>query len=242
MIIRTAEVTLVVEDAAQALERVVKIVEREGGYVADTRQWRENDQVRATATVRVPAEKVFTVLPEIRKIALRVEKESVNGEDVSEEFSDLGAQLTNLQATEAELRQLLTTVRERTQKASDVLEVYDKLSKVRGDMDRIQGRLNFLKQMTALSTINLEFIPDSLSKPIAEPGWRPLAIAKTALRALVASLKGLAAVLIWVVVFAVPFLLVLGSLIALTRRLVWRLLRRRGPPQTEPPPQTPTIT
>lgn len=138
-----------------------------------------------------------------------------------------------------ELRQLLGTVRERTQKASEVLEVYDKLTKVRGDIDRIQGRLNFLKQMTALSTINLELIPDLLSKPIIEPGWRPLAIARTAARALVASLKGLATILIRLLVFVVPLALALAALILLGRSL-WKPFRRWRKAHGQTPPQKPT--
>jgi hypothetical protein len=224
MIVRTATLSLVVGDAADSLQAAIAVVERYGGYVGETRQWRENGQVRTAATLRIPAEKLFEALPEIRKGAIRVESESVTGQDVSEEFSDLSAQLTNLQATEVELRQLLSTVRQRTQKASDILEVYDKLANIRGDIDRIQGKMTFLKQQTAMSTIKLELIPDALSRPIAEPGWRPLAIAKTAARELVNALKGLASLVIWICVFLLPIALILAT-VALSVRLVWRRIR-----------------
>ena len=164
-------------------------------------------------------------LQEIKKGAVRVSSESVTGQDVSEEYADLGAQLANLHATETELRQLLTTVRERTQKASEVLEVYKELSKVRGDIDRLQGRVDFLKQMTAMSTINVDLIPDQLSEPFIEPGWRPIAIAKTAARSLVAALKWLGMILIWLVVFALPLGLFLAAL-AFLGRMLWTPVRR----------------
>ena len=225
MIIRTALLSLVVDDAADSLRAAIAVVERYGGYVGETRQWRDNGRVRASATLRVPAEKLFQALPEIRQRAIRVESESVTGEDVSEAFSDLSAQLTNLQATEVELRELLSTVRQRTQKASDVLEVYDKLASVRADIDRIQGKMTFLKQQTAMSTIKLELVPDALSRPIVEPGWRPLTIAKTAARELVNALKGVATVVIWIFVFLVPFALAL-AIVVLSVRLVWKLIRR----------------
>lgn len=126
MVIRTANLTLIVDNAGDSLSRIVEIVERQGGYVAETRQCRENDRLRSRATLRVPAERMDDALSEIRKQAIRVNDETISGQDVSEEYVDLGAQLTNLRATEAELRQLLTTVRERTQKAADVLDVHSR--------------------------------------------------------------------------------------------------------------------
>ena len=236
MVIRTANMILVVDNAAEYLLKVVAIVEGQGGYVADTRQWREDGQLRATATLRIPAGNLTPALQAIRKDAVRVSEESVSGQDVSEEYVDLGAQLTNLRATESELRQLLTSVRERTQKASEVLEVYKELSRIRGDIDRLQGRVDFFKQMTAMSTINVELVPDNLSEPIVEPGWRPVAVAKAAARSFVAVIKGLGAVLIWVIVFALPLALVFGLFVFLGKKL-WKPVnqwRRRRVPQ--PPP------
>src|SRR5262249_2111638 len=201
MVIRTANVSLVVENAAASLTRVVAVVERRHGYVAETKQWLEDSQVRASATLRIPADQLAPALDEIRKEAIRVSNEGITGQDVSEEYADLDAQLTNMRAAEAELRQLLGTVRERTQKASEVLDVYKELSRIRGDIDRLQGRVNYLKQMTAMSTINVELIPDQLSQPLLESNWRPLAVAKDAGRSLVSTLKWLGTVLIWLIVF-----------------------------------------
>src|SRR6476659_10203540 len=67
MIIRTASISLVVEDARDSLRSIVAAVEHQGGYVVESRQWRENGQVRATATLRIPAARLFDVLPEIRR-------------------------------------------------------------------------------------------------------------------------------------------------------------------------------
>jgi hypothetical protein len=238
-VIRTATIGLVVENAAASLTQVVAVVEGRGGYVAETKQWLEDGQARASATLRVPADQLTSALDEIRKKAIRVSNEGITGQDVSEEYADLGAQLTNLHAAEAELRQLLTTVRERTQKASEVLEVYRELSKIRGDIDRLQGRVDYLKQMTAMSTINVELIPDQLSQPLLESTWRPLAIATAAGRTLVSALKGLGTVLIWLAVFVVPMMAVL-IVLALSGKKLWEPVARwRGrQPQPSPPPST----
>ncbi|HXH39873.1 MAG TPA: DUF4349 domain-containing protein [Thermoanaerobaculia bacterium] len=225
MIIRNANMSLVVRDAANVLQKVTAMVDAKGGYVADTRQWKEREQVRASATLRVPATQLMPMLAAIRGLAIRVESESVTAQDVSQEYADLGAQLRNLQAAETELRELLKTVRERTQKASEIMEIYDEITKVRGQIEQIQGRVQYLSQMTSLSTITLELIPDVLAVPVMEPGWQPVATVKAASRSLLNSLKGVVDILIWVVLYILPLGLIFVAL-ALLVRAAWRRIRK----------------
>jgi hypothetical protein len=227
MIIRTADLSVVVTDAAQAQQSVTDTVNALGGYIADSSTWREGEQLRARMTVRVPAEKLDALLAAIKGSAVRVQQENVKGQDVTEEYSDLNAQLTNLEATEKELRTLLADVREKTQKAEDVLQVYRELTTVRGQIEQLKGRMQYLSTMTAMATANVELIPDVLAKPVVEPGWRPQETLKNAGRALVNTLKSLVDVLIWIVVVVLPVLIVIAIPIVLIVLLI-RWLRRRS--------------
>ena len=225
MIIRNANIALVVGDAAQALNRITSVVESKGGYIADTRQWKDREQVRAAMTLRVPAAQLTSILSAIRGMAVRVESENISAQDVSQEFTDLASQLRNLQSAEIELRELLKTVRVRTQKASEVMEVYSEISRVRGEIEKLQGRMQYLSQMTALSTITIELIPDVLAAPVVEPGWQPVATVKSASRALLNGLRGVADVLIWMVIYCLPFAMIFSA-IAILVRATWRRVRR----------------
>lgn len=231
MIIRTADLSLVVTDAAAAQQAIVEMVNGMGGYVADSGAWREGEQLRARLTVRVPAERLDALLAAVKELAVRVQQENVKGQDVTEEFTDLSAQLTNLEATEKELRELLAEVRQRTQKAEDVLQVYRELTSIRGEIERTKGRMQYLSTMTDLATANIELIPDVLAKPVVEPGWRPLETLKGAGRALVNALKGLVNALIWLVVYILPLLIVIAipiAAIVLAIRWLVRRARRRA--------------
>jgi hypothetical protein len=230
VIIRNATMSIVVRDAVDVLRRVSTLVENKGGYVAGTRQWKEREQVRANAVLRVPSKELYPTLAALRGLAVRVDSESVNAEDVTQEYTDLGAQLKNIQAAETELRELLRTVRERTQKAADIIEIYNEITKVRGEIERIQGRLQYLSQMAALSTITVDLIPDVLAAPVVEPGWQPVATIKTASRALVNSLKFVADALIWIVLYALP-LAILFMVLALIVRAIWRKVRQSAAPK-----------
>jgi hypothetical protein len=227
MIIRTADLSVVVTDTAQAQQAVADTVQALGGYIADSTAWREGEQLRARMTVRVPAEKLDALLAAIKAQAVRVQQESVKGQDVTEEYTDLDAQLTNLEATEKELRELLAEVRQKTQKAEDVLQVYRELTTIRGEIERVKGRMQYLSTLTAMATANVELIPDVLAKPVVEPGWRPLETLKNAGRALINTLKGLVDALIWLVIVVLPVLILIAIPIALII-LAIRWLRRRS--------------
>jgi hypothetical protein len=225
MIIRTAQVNLIVADTAAALEKLTAVIEANGGYLSGSKTWREGEQLRATLSVRVPANRLNATLAAVRLLAVRVQSESISGEDVTQEYVDLSARMRNLEAAEVELRQLLATVRQRTNKASEIMEVYEQLTKIRGEIEQAKGRLQYLSQMTAYSTINLDLTPDALAKPIIEPGWQPRAIARDAGRALVATLQWLASAGIWIVLYVLPIALMFVAAVWVLV-IIWRGLRR----------------
>jgi len=234
MIVRTDDLSLIVTDAQTTLDSINSLAGSLGGYISGSNTWRENEQLRGRVTVRVPADKLDTALTGIKKLAVRVEKENLTGQDVTEEYTDLGAQLKNLEATEVELRQLLTDVREKTQRAEDVLQVYRELETTRGEIERVKGRMQYLSQTTALATINIDLMPDILARPVVEPGWRPLETARNAGRQLVVAMQGLVSAGIWLVLFVVPILIVLAIPIVLLVLFIRWLRRRNRSPKVSP--------
>jgi hypothetical protein len=225
-IVRNATVSLVVSDAQASLDAASKMSVDMGGYVSDSSTWRQDSQLRARVTLRVPSERLNDALEILHKMSVRVESENLTGQDVTAEYSDLNAQLKNLQATEAQLRELMVEVRQKTQKAEDILSVQRELTNVRGEIERLQGRINYLASATSLATIKVEFIPDVLAQPVVEPGWRPAETLRTASRQLVSALKGLANILIYVVVLIIPVVLILAVPLILLVLLIRALARR----------------
>ncbi|MFQ6059042.1 MAG: DUF4349 domain-containing protein [Anaerolineae bacterium] len=222
MIIRTADLAIKVEDTEQALAQIKGIATALGGYVASSNIWRASEGLRGTVTLRVPAESFDAAMEQIKDVGLEVERESISGQDVTEEYTDLDARLRNLEATEKELLELLTEVREKTRKAEDVLAVHRELTNIRGQIEQVKGRMQYLERMTALATITVELIP---REAIVRAGWAPGGTLQDALRGLVTALQALTDVAIWVVVFFLPLaLLVLIPLSAIF--LLWRRWRR----------------
>ncbi len=225
MIIRRAMLELVVSDTEKTVAEVTRIVTGLGGYVSDSNVFRVDGQLQATLTVRVPVKDYENALAQFKGLAVRVQRETTGTENVTMEYTDLNARLKNLELTEKELQELLTEVREKTGKAEDVLAVYNRLAEIRGQIEQIKGRMQYLENLVDMTTISLTLIPDILAKPVVEPGWRPLETLRNALAALVVVLQGLVNVLIYVAVFSL-LLIPLIVLILLIR--VWQRRRRRA--------------
>jgi len=227
MIIQRASLELVVSDTEKSMEAIKDLVRELGGYIANSNAWREGDWLRAHLTLRVPAESLEQALDQLKALAVKVQRESLSGEDVTEEYTDLNARLRNLEATEKELRALLTEVREKPNStAEDILDVHRRLTEIRGEIEQVKGRMQYLEQMTALATIDVELVPDPLAQPVVEPGWAPLRTLTEASRALVRTLKTLVDALIWLVVYLLPILILIAIPIVLLVLLIRWLVRR----------------
>jgi Domain of unknown function (DUF4349) len=228
MIARSAQVRVVVADPAAVARSLGSQVDAAGGYISDSKEWRSGGQMLASLTIRVPVDKLEPTLNVIRHAAIRVESENLSGDDVTEEYTDLGAQLTNLRVTETELRALLGTVRERTHKAADIMEVFNQLTEVRGQIDQVQARITTLDKLADLATINLDLVPDALTQPLTTAAWHPTAAVRAAFRTLLGTLKALFDGTVWVLVYILPILLLLtapalgiwGVVRAIRRRIV----------------------
>ncbi len=225
MIIRTASLAIVVADTRKAVEKVTTTAESLGGYVSGSKVWREGELLRASISYRVPADKLNASLAAIRGDAVRVQSESMSSDEVTEEYVDLDARLKTLQATENELKVLMVSVRERSRKASEVLEMHQQLMNIRSESERVQGRMRYLQQMTALATANIDLIPDAIAQPVVEPGWQPVVVAKDAGRALVNALQVVVDAAIWLLIFVAPIMFLISVAILIARRsitLAWR--------------------
>jgi len=121
------------------------------------------------------------------------------------------------------LLELLTTVRERTGKAEDILAVHRELTNIRGQIEQLKGRMQYLERTSAMAAVTLELIPDVLARPIAGSGWRPSEAVAGAFRALVQTLRFIADAAIWIVLYVLPVAVVVLIPVA----VVWWIWRRR---------------
>ncbi|MCJ7696303.1 MAG: DUF4349 domain-containing protein, partial [Anaerolineaceae bacterium] len=112
----------------------------------------------------------------------------------------------NLEAAEAQLVDLLNSATD----LEYVLEVFRELTSIRSQIEVLEGRIKYLSEAAALSSISVDVIGESSLQPIEIGGWKPQGIAKDAIQALIKALQGLGTVLIWFGLYCLPFLVPLG--------------------------------
>jgi hypothetical protein len=154
MVIKTASMSLVVEDVNFSLSKIEDLATTNGGYVINSDIREEQSRLYASISFKVVASKFEDTLQALRNLAVDVRSESTSGQDVTEEYVDLDAQLRNLEASETQLLDLM----EKAGSVKDILEVQQQLTTTRGQIEQIKGRMQYLEQSTALSSIyvNLE--------------------------------------------------------------------------------------
>lgn len=221
MVISTVKLVILVDDTNVTLTELRSLVQAQQGYISNSQQWLSNEQPYAHVTLRVPAESLNATLDAIRGLALRVQSESIAGEDVTEEYINLDARLSHLEETQKELLALLADVRKSGGKAEDILAVYDKVLEVGQEIETLKGRQKYLATMTAMATFNIEIQPKAA--PVSASGdseWSPLVTLSKAWRAFVSALQIAVTVLIYLVLF-------LGTPALIVWLIVWLVRRRK---------------
>ena len=154
-IISTGNITVEVDDVESSVMAVEAIVDGMGGYVEVLSRSGGDEFSRASLTIRVPQGQFASAYDRIRDLG-EVLNEHQGSEDVSEQFIDLEARLNSALREEQSYLSLLG----RTSNVSEVLAIERELARVRADIERYQGQLDFLSRRVDLSTIYVELVPE----------------------------------------------------------------------------------
>jgi uncharacterized protein DUF4349 len=229
-LIRTATIQIETGQVSQKFEDVANIAVSSGGLVFSSSFGNDGEQQNASITIRVPNDRYESVLAQLRRLG-DVRAEQSNASDVTEEFTDLQSNLTNLLATEREYLKLLT----QAQTIDEILTVQDRINSTGGQIEQVQGRLNLLGNQTDLATITAHLTP-VIAKPADDTASSPLEVASEAFEASLAVLVGIAIVLIAIAAFSWWLLPLAAIGIYLGRR---QMKQDRGRNQTPPPATAP---
>lgn len=239
-VIRHVSVSLAADDTRAAYDEIIRIAEAAGGFVAnaEVRPTGEDEEPYISVTIRIPSNELNSSLDAIKKAADEVLSESQGAEDVTAAFIDLEAQLTNLTALETELRALLEEVRQQSDADPEkLLSVFTEISNTRGQIEQIQGQLNYLNDVVDLSTVDIQIQPTASAVPIVESSWAPLETMRNALRSLVNGLQDLADLVINFTIGVLPLVILVLGIPGLILFLIYRAWRKRQ----KPPISTPTV-
>lgn len=222
LVIRTASIRLLVEKVDEAEAQVRQLAESRGGFVISLQTTGEDDRRTATITFKVPANRFDDAISELNDLAIKVEAREVKGEDVTDQFVDLESRLRNLRAVETRMLEFL----QQANTITESLAVSEQLTDVQGQIEQTQGRMTFLSESAALSTITVSLHTREVVQVVPDEGWSAVTTARAATNNLLSFGQVLADIAI---VFAVWMPVWLPPLIV---ALWWRRRQRRVPTPT----------
>lgn len=227
-VVRTAELSVEVGDAAEALATARRVTEAAGGHVSNESTERVDDtHVASRVVLRVPQERYESVLRELAGTG-RLLSRTADAKDVTEQVVDVESRIATQRASVERVRKLM----DRATGLSDVVTLEGELSRRQADLESLLAQQASLKDRTTLATITLELTEketDRAERDDDRPGF---------LEALSGGWSALVTALAWVgVVLAAlaPWLALAVAVYAVWRWLVRPRLPRRAPRGPWPP-------
>jgi len=227
LVIKNASLSMAVDDPEASMDLITSLAEELGGYVVSAYMYQttleSGAQVpHASISIRIPAEKLNHVLETIKAETTQpLLSENIDSQDVTADYVDLSSRLTNLEATEVQLQQIM----DEAVKTEDVLAVYSQLTYIREQIEVIKGQMKYYEEASSLSMVSVELIANEAVQPLTIGGWQPEGVAKKAVQALINTVKFLAEAGIWIVIYILPVALLVFGPLAL---IVWAVMRRRA--------------
>lgn len=222
MIARSAQLTLIAKEFDKARAGLEDILKRHKGYVGQMNVNAPAGQARTLdASLRIPSSERDAAIAEIKKLG-RVESESQTGEDVTSEYVDLDARLTNARNTE---RRLTEVLRQRTGKLADVLDVEKEISRVRGEIEQMEAQKKALTIRVEFITLDVKITEDYRAELQMPPDSMFGRFRNAAIAGYKSMVEGVVGLVLFLLAYG-PSLLLWAALLFFPARLAWKRLRR----------------
>jgi hypothetical protein len=222
MIARTVSLSIVVKDFDAGRASLDGILARHNGYAAGLNVTTPQGAARTLqASLRIPAPQLAAALSELKALG-RVEVETQNGEEVTQQHADLVARLKNSRETEQRLQDVLRT---RTGKVKDVLEVEREIERVRGEIEEMEAEQQTLEHRVSFASIDLK-LSEEYKAQLTTPAP---SVAMQLRNGLIDGFRGAFQSLLALVLFFAesgPTLLLWLMILAFPAWLLWRRYRR----------------
>jgi hypothetical protein len=159
MIIKSGTMSIETEKYDESANQITDYVKKAGGFVTNSSSSvNASGKKQGSITIRINSDKYDQMVKDMNNFG-KILNSQINGNDVTSEYIDLQARLT----TQGELeKRLLNLLNEKTARLTDVVDVEQKLSNVREEIEKIQGRMKFLKNQTEFSTLTVSIYEPSL--------------------------------------------------------------------------------
>lgn len=217
-VIKNARLNLEVSDTEEAKVLAEAEIKSLGGFITNMNSHEVRNGVLAySLTIRVPAKSLDAAMANLTGLGVK-KSENFSSNDITAQYADTAAQITNLETRRTRLRKLLEF---ETKNLADVLQVDRELNNLQNQLDRLTRMQKGRDEKVSYSTLNLSLNPKIQIGDVTSPDWNPEKSWKTSVNELIQKSQNIIDKLIRLVVLApiwIPVLLILWLL----KRKFWR--------------------
>jgi hypothetical protein len=152
-IIKQGEISFETADVKVTKALIIKTVDELGGYIAKDNIDIYNDRISHHVVIRVPADKFDKLLDIISENAERLDSKNIDVFDVTEEYIDVEARIKTKKELENRYKEILAQAKS----VDEILTIEKEIGKLRTEIESIEGRLRYLKNRIAFSTLTAEY-------------------------------------------------------------------------------------
>lgn len=215
MVVQTSFLSFLVKNVGETIKTIKVHTESSGGYMVESNLSNPQDTASGQITIRLPSVELDETLSYFRTLAVKVISEQLTGRDVTDEYVDIDTKLKTLLANKSRFEEIMA----KAEKIEDILRIQQQVFSLQDQIDSLKGRQNYLSQTAKMAKITIYLSTDEFALPYAPTDmWRPEVIFKTAVRSLIKSLRTVAGLLIWLVVYSVIWLPILLIFIYIKRK------------------------
>jgi hypothetical protein len=218
-VFQSGDLELMVKNPAENVDKIRQIAEDAGGFLVASETQGNGNYQNASISIRVPTAALQDVLAAIRKLGIKVQRESISAQDVTRQYVDDAARLNNLKAQETQYLAIL----KRATNIKDIVEVSEKLDDVRNSIEQEQAEFETLSKQVETVAITVTMRPEA-DMNVLGLNWRPLYQLKLALRNGLDGIAGYATAMASLL-FYLPSILLWLATVLFGAALGWRILR-----------------
>lgn len=152
-LIKTADLRFRVKDVELSTENIEAMAAKAEGFVSNSSLRSSNSEVSNYITIRVPAKNFDVLLKSISKESEYMERKEIHTEDVTEEYIDIQTRLKTKKEVEQRYIQIL---KEKAKTVQDIYTAEEQIRIIREEIEAKEGRLNYLQNQVAYSTITVD--------------------------------------------------------------------------------------